>query len=359
MEMIESAVIEPHNKYRPLSHALAAFYGWDDPKEKPKSIYQFIQKFCLARIENHAKCENIKTAANESRKALYEDALWVSKEMKKREIPWKNHYLLIDDLIKALKRRVEKLPDRISKETARWPLTGLRKVENCAVLTGKNVLLEIRQENVWVSGVEVTKLKDGKVPAEAMGSFQGFLVAGVDAASKGEGRATVVIRVEGEIPGKTLRHLFVLAAEVNIRDLALRVYKKGDFEYPCVLRAKLYGVLVPPPKKAVFLEYDELVFYEDHNRIVLGKCKKEGDGGFKHEHFKGMAGFVIKYTSWDCLIEAVTKATDNGKKTPANIWLGSPLVNEGRLGRGGTNMGELLGIHRGGGFGIVHPHHRP
>ena len=359
LEMVESAVIEPQNNYRPLSHAIAAFYGWDDPKETPKPIYHFMRKFCLARIENRTKCGNVRTAANESRKALYEDALWVSKEMKRREIPWRDNHSVIEDLIQTLKTRVEKLPLRISKETARWPLNGLRKVEKCEMLTGKNVLLEIREGNVWVNGVEVTKLKDGEVPAEAMGSFQGFLVAGVDAASKGQDRTTVVIRVEGELPEKTLRHLFVLAAEVNIRDLALRVYKKGDFEYPCVLRVKLYGVLVPPPKKVVFLEREELVFYEGDNRKVLGKCNKEGDDEFKHENFKGMAGFVIKHTSWDCLIRAVAEATDNGKKTPANIWLGSPLVNEGKLDSGGANKGELLGIHRGGGFGIVHPNHRP
>ncbi len=359
LEMVDSAVIEPQNNYRPLSHAIAAFYGWDDPQEKLKYIYHFMRRFCLARIENRTKCGNVRTAANESRKALYEDALWVSKEMKRKEIPWKDHHSVIDDLIQALKSRVEKLPERISKETARWPLTGLQKVKNCELLAGKNVLLEIRKDDVWVNGVEVTKLKDGEIPAEAIGSFQGFLVAGVDAASKGEGRTTVVMRVEGELSEKTLRHLFVLAAEVNIRDLALRVYKKGDFEYPCVLRIKLYGVLVPPPKKVVFLERDELIFYEGDNRKVLGKCNKEGDEGFRHENFKEMGGFVIKHTSWDCLIEAVVEATDNGKKTPANIWLGSPLVNERRLGSGGSNMGELLGINRGGGFGIAHPHHRP
>lgn len=356
IEMVEPTLSEPEDIFPALTHALAAFYGWDDPNENPEEMFFFLKRLCRARMgDSEPACRDVRDGADALRKALYEDIIQVCEEMKKRNIPWKGGHSP-QALAGMLRQGAERLPSRLSRLNKRWPRGVLPYAERCEFLDNKGVLLEIQENGVWTNGLLVARMEKGVFPESAAETLQMFLVTGMNVAA-GK-KLPVLVRADRNIPGETLKRILALSAEVNLRNVAVAVYKKGFYQYPCALQFRLRGGLIPPPLKTGFLEGDELVYYEGEARKILGVCNSEDGEGIKGDLFEGLTGVGIVNTSLSCFVEVVMNAGDAQGNKRVEVWLGNRAKETGDSGDV-LKQPNLSGISGRGRFGMINSHHGP
>lgn len=354
LEMVEPTLSEPESIYPALTRALATFYGWDDPEEEPGEMFFFLKQLCRARLgKTDVRCKYVRDSADGLRKALYEDAIQVCEEMNRRNIAWKGEHSP-QQFAEMLRRSVDRLPARLSRLNKRWPRGVLPQVEKCELLNEKVVVVEIQEKGIWVNGLLVTKMEKGVFPQRAAETFQTLLVTGMNALPK---EASVLIRAAQSIPGNTFQKVLALSAGVNFRNVAIAVYKKGDYQYPCALQFQLRGEMLHPPAKTGYLEGGELVYYEGGERKVLGVCNSAGGEGIKRDHFDGIQGIGMKSTSLSCFVEAIMqKSVDGEKRKRVDVWLRRPEKVDEDNAIKGTNLSGISGRGR---FGMIDPHHGP
>ena len=384
LEMVEMSVGEPEENLPALTRALSTFYGWEDPQEVPEKMHRFLRKLCVARLgKDHAGCQSVRRAAWACRRALYEDLLWVCKQMKTRRIEWQGNHSL-ETFIKAFELRLERLQERRQAAFTRWPQKKVPKVKHCEVFRTKSTLLEVQRKGIWVNGVAVTNLEKGRFPQKgrAQEALQGLLVAGVNSAKKtaptfktpeekkGElkdSRQTpeVMMRASRDLPISTLRRLFVLLAEVNLRRVGLRVYKKDGYGYPCALDLQLHGTLIPPPHTVLRLEKEGLKRTKGGEVKPVRACGRGVGKGALKKILEGSSGLSLGKTSFGCFLSVVTRAARQKKGKPVHVWLGgaggrqTPAVIRSKTGAASLGPSSGIGILGRRRFGEVSAHHRP
>jgi hypothetical protein len=253
LEMVEMSNAEPQDNLAALCHALSAFYNWPDPGDTTRARFDFIRRFCFERV-GKAQCTGLRASMQQTRKMLLHDLVWASEQFLEQGQKQAGSFE-IRNLLQDFKAKQKRLAGRFAALQAKWPHDALYAVPHCRTEDVQAVVLEVKKSGVWVNGVAVTRLQNGKLPQskEVGEGLQSLLVAGsqgtraVEASDQkntdGDRRkgqkpvfGHMILRVEKGVRCQTVKQLLELAAAINLRWVHVRVKSKDQWPHPCWIK---------------------------------------------------------------------------------------------------------------------------
>jgi hypothetical protein len=345
-----------------LTHALATFYGWRDPKESPQPMVAFLRRFCVERTGNPSDCANLNLAMGSSRKALLDDLVFVTRAYLKMGFRDAGSRSL-KFLLSGFRSHRARLKNRLAALRARWPRKAIPVVRFCRLDPLRAMVVEANLRGVWVNGMAVLGLERGRLPkkAEALEGLQTLLVAGAafgaSRSSKGPEKRPrpgpkgpelapglaptqpprsrpYILRVSMDMPTETVRGLLRLAAEVGLTRVYLRARRAREMEIPCLLPLEVIRSPVRPDKPMATLK-GQTVYVVDHHSSGDSRQyrldRKAGTEGLRKEF--GRHGSVVtafQKTNLQNLFRVWEMIAVIRKPKAATVWLGyKPAGSDG------------------------------
>ncbi len=293
----------------PLTHALAAFYGWPDPGRGIVWQSRFLDQLCRARFRK--PCGSWRQAADVLQRRLFLDAAQLcpalfAKAPEGAEIP--------KDLCSKLNRLSVQTQKAVAAMARRWPIRSLYAVKRCEYQPVSAVVVEVGPDRLWVNGLDVVPLTLGRPPADPdlPAALQSMLAAGAavvqarvllsdepgaQAAGSGNvlvkdaggaksptgsnapdshsgpkreggeesGPGRLLLRVRRGVPWSTLSWVVSLAASVNLTKVSFRVRDQQD--RPCRIAARVSTLPLPPSGAKIVLGHGKSL-----DLCMVGRC---------------------------------------------------------------------------------------
>lgn len=337
-----------------LTHALATFYGWPDPKESPEPMVGFLRRFCTKRTGKPSDCATLNLAMGTSRRVLLDDLVHVTRAYLKMGFRDAGSRSL-KSLLTGFQSHRARLQSRLAALRARWPGKALPVARFCRLNPLKAMVVEANLRGVWVNGMAVLGLERGRLPkkTEALEGLQTLLVAGAafgaSRSDKGSEKRTrtgakgaesppnrgpthpprsrpFILRVSVDLPTETIKGLLRLAAEVGLTRVHLRVRRVGGMEIPCLLPLDVIRSPVRPERPMATLKGQTVYFVDRHSSAHARQYRldrKAGTEGLKKEF--GRHGSVVtafQNTNLQNLIRVWEMIAVIRKPKAATVWLG-------------------------------------